>query len=421
MKKANFQRLLPLVKNFRGKKLYVFGIMILFWTIFDSLVTYVVPIALTSHFSKTATGFIIGLSSVFGALFDIFISLYVKDTNYRRLLFWMFIACFAVPLLLIVGGSALIYILAMFVWGVYYDLYNFGTFDFVARTAQKDEYSSSFGLIEVFKGFSNIIAPLIAGFLVFDVLTTKMFSAIYVFLVVGFLVFLALLRFNKKKEIEHKSGFVEKVSPARNFLVERHLWKKIGLKIWSVLLMTTFLNMILSFFWTLGPLYSEVSNFGNFNGAFLLAFVVPSLLLGWFVAPLNRVIGKKLTAFWATLFGSALLLLLFFDFSHGWPGVLIVFAASCFFAVSFPSIAAAYEDYIYENSLAQPEIQSIQDFFTNLGFILGPISAGILADLSGISSAFGFLGVLGLILMTLFLVLTARHIRIGIRQKDFEL
>ena len=422
MKKTHFYRLLSVNSVFGTRKgLYLFGAMILFWTIFDSLITYIIPIALTNNnFSKTAMGLIIGSSSLFGALFDIFISRYVSDINYRRVIFWMFVFCGFVPLLLIIGGNTTIFLLAMLVWGVYYDLYNFGTFDFVVRTTAAKDYSSSFGLIEVFKGFSNIIAPLIAGFLIVDILTTEIFTAIYVFLSAGFMVFLVLLGLGKRIEIKPQGRAKLESRPlAKNLLVETHLWKKIGRKIWPVLLMTTFLSMVLSFFWTIGPLYSEVKDLGPLNGAFVFAFVFPSLLLGWFVSPLNHIIGKKLTAFWSTLIGCLLLLFLFLDFSNGWYGILIVFVASLFLTLSFPSIAAAYEDYISENSLAQPEIQAIQDFFTNLGFIVGPIAAGFLADAKGISPAFGCLGLIGAVLMVVLLLSTPKHINIGIKQKDF--
>ncbi len=421
MKKLHIYRFFSANNHLHGRVLYLFGIMILFWTIFDSLITYIIPIVLTgSNFSKTAMGLIIGSSSIFGALFDILISRYVSDMHYRRLIFWMFLACASVPFLLIIGGSAVIFILAMMTWGIYYDLYNFGTFDFVMRTSSSKEYSSSFGLIEVFKGFSNIIAPLIAGFLIVGALTLKVYAAIYIFLIAGFLMFLTLVVFGKRIEKEHPFKSGSEKPAKKNFLVEVHLWRKITFKIWPVLLMTTFLSMVLSFFWTIGPLYSEVADLGSLNGSFVFAFAFPSLLLGWFVGPLNRFLGKKLTAFWSTLAGCLLLLILFFNFNNGWYGVLTVFGASIFLSLSFPSIAAAYGDYISENSLAQSEVQSIQDFFTNLGFIIGPVSAGVLSDFYGISPAFGYLGLFGVLLMAVLLIVTPKHINIGIKLRDFK-
>jgi len=53
----------------------------------------------------------------------------------------------------------------MGVWGLYYDLLNFGSFDFVSQAVEKGEYVLSSGVMSVFKSLGCFLAPILAGFI----------------------------------------------------------------------------------------------------------------------------------------------------------------------------------------------------------------------------------------------------------------
>jgi len=55
----------------------------------------------------------------------------------------------------------------------------------------------------------------------------------------------------------------------------------------------------------------------------------------------------------------------------------------------------------------------LEDFSANLGYIFGPILAGVLADLFGIQSAFGVLGLVGAALAVTLLIFGPKHIIIS--------
>jgi MFS family permease len=84
---------------------------------------------------------------------------------------------------------------------------------------------------------------------------------------------------------------------------------------------------------------------------------------------------------------------------------LAVFIAASLMAFSAPSLNGAYADYVIRTPQYETEIEALQDFFTNLGYIIGPILAGFLADKTGNLNSFGFLGLLGV-----FIIATSKAI-----------
>ncbi len=141
--------------------------MIFFWALFDGTVSYISPLLITQNgYSKTGLGFLLGSSSVAGAFFDYLLSKFLKNPHYRVVYLIMFICCFVFPLVLWKATSFFVFILAMALWGLYYNLYNFGVFDFVSRVSPSDERGGYFGMLYLFKSLGYIIAPLLVGFVI---------------------------------------------------------------------------------------------------------------------------------------------------------------------------------------------------------------------------------------------------------------
>jgi MFS family permease len=92
--------------------------------------------------------------------------------------------------------------------------------------------------------------------------------------------------------------------------------------------------------------------------------------------------------------------------------IALTFLASCFLGIALPSINGAYADYISEASYVEGEIEALEDFSFNLGYIIGPLSAGIISDVLGITSAFTVLGVAGFTVALILFRITPRKITI---------
>lgn len=57
------------------------------------------------------------------------------------------------------------------------------------------------------------------------------------------------------------------------------------------------------------------------------------------------------------------------------------------------------------------EIETIDDFFNNAGYIIGPMAAGIIAEKFGNASVFLTIGVLGFVISLILLLITPKKIK----------
>ncbi len=396
--------------------MFLFAFVVLFWTLFDSLMSYIAPLLISEHgFSNTAVGLILASSSFVGALFDFLACRFLPNTNFRRVFLFMFVICFAYPLLLWKAGGLFSFLFAMAIWGVYFDFYGFGVFDFVGRYTAKKDHATSFGLVQIFRSIGGVLAPLIAGFIIADAVGWKPFVVAWVFLFVAFVLFLRLSTFVRKQDaLVPAEG-----KRAKNFFTELHLWEKLGKKLLPFLFVTFFLFLVEALFWTLGPLYAETSGFGQLGGFFLAAFTLPSILVGWFVGSFVKRFGNRNVVFGSLLFGS-LLLSLFAFIETPLFVMALVFVASSFFGIALSSIGGVYADYISGVPIVEGEIEALEDFSFNLGYVVGPLFGGLLSDIVSIPFAFSAVGALGVILASILFFITPRKVYLRVRAKDVE-
>jgi len=394
------------------KPVYLLCSMMFFWYLFDAVISYITPLIITEKgFSNTAMGIILGTSSIGGALFDFFLCKTFKNTTYRRVFAIMFALCIGYPLFLYHSQTAGMFIIAMIIWGIYFDLKNVGIFDFVARATPQKEFTENFGLIQIFETLGYLIAPILIGFLTLGAVAWQSYFIGWIFLFFSLLFFIIMLR-RREKNIHE----IQQDPPKRSIFLELYLWKKCIKILSPVLLLVLFLYVSESFFWTIGPIFAEqLLTQHPLGGFFMAAHTFPSLLVGWFVGKLTQKYGKKHTAFWALFLGSFILALLHLT-QNPVLIVLQIFASSFFIAMSFPAINGAFADYIRETLQYEKEIEGIQDFYTNIGFIIGPMMAGFLSDHIGIAPAFSLLGVIGCIVSIILLSITPKKIRVIIKE-----
>ncbi|MDZ4229037.1 MAG: MFS transporter [Patescibacteria group bacterium] len=395
-----------------GKKhqaLYLLSLVIFFWAVFDGITTYITPLILIEGgMSKTVMGLVYASSSVFGAGFDFLMCKLFKNSYYRRVFLVMFALCGIYILVLSQAKTIGLFLVAMMLWGVYYDLKNFGSFDFVARFTRISDHSSSFGVLTVFQAGGFLVAPLVASFLITDTVGTSPFIAAGIFLTLAFLIFLGLL----SRESGYQQERLETQYRYRGFFHELKLWRRLDRVLLPVLVMMMMLNIIDAFFWTIGPILAEgFTSLHRFAGVFLVAYELPVLIVGWFVGSVTAKLGKKRTAFFSLLAGSLVLILLGF-LTEPILMIVAVFFASMLMSLAWPAIRAAFADYIQETGKYEQEIEGLEDLYTNIGYVIGPASAGILADLLGNAKTFSVLGVMGVLTAIVLLKITPKKINV---------
>lgn len=402
--------------GFKHKALYAMSFLILFWCLFDGILDYILPLVITGGgLSKTMMGIIIGSSSVAGFVFDIFLCKILKSTNVRRTYLILFIICAIYPLILLNAKTVWIFLIAMGVWGIYYDLFNIGKYDFVGRYTEKEEHASSSGVLQVFLSIGYLLAPLFAGLIIGGVIGKEPFILSWIFLGIAFVFFIVLLIILKKNKV-NKLTYDGENKKVHNKYTEWHIWRNVGKLILPVLILTFVLNLIDATFWTVGPLLVDSwADLGIFGTLFMTAYLLPPLFVGWFIGPATSKLGKKKTANICLLIASLLFASLFAVNNHI-AIIAIVFIATIFLDVSFPANSATYADYISESGALETEIESQADFATNLGYVIGPMLAGFLADTFSNIAAFSIVGLIGIGVAILLLFITPRKITVTLNQ-----
>jgi predicted MFS family arabinose efflux permease len=383
--------------------------MVLFFIIFDGIVMYLAPIVMQNAGVSLGTiGLILGLSSVAGMFFDVVLLRLLEKSTYKIIFTYMFLAALTVPYFLFAKTTITFYLLAMATWGLYYNLYFIGSLDFIRQTAGKDEHTSSFGILKVFEGLGYLLAPFLGSLVLLTITIAHPVPMwLYVTLGIAFVIFLFIcFRKNNKKHI-----FEHKRRDALSTIMEIRIWEKVGKVIFPLLFLTLIINLVDAAVWTIGPLFSEsLAVHGSFTGGtFMLAYTIPPLLVGWFVGNIVKKFGAKLIGLGSLLIGSLMLVVV------GIMGsvvllILTIFFVSIFFSIVWPTINGAFEDTIADSPRYHEEIETIGDWFTNIGDTLGPIMGGYAAQFLGTKNAFIAMGVFGALAALILLVHTSTQL-----------
>ncbi len=384
--------------------------MVFFFSIFNGIVAYLTPLALAERgFSGTAAGFIYAFSSIAGAIFDLMLERLFSNTHWKRMFLWMFVFATFFPIVLWQARTFLVFLCAMALWGIYYDFYTYGRFDYSGRLP-RTQHVGVWGRFNAAQAAGFVAAPFLVGLVLASPLDARPYLLSFAALLIAFGIYGSLAR---KEPLANASM----PSPARSAASVRlpaswSRWLATAKKLFPVLALTIGLNVVDSFFWMLGPLVSQMfSKITATEGILLSVYFLPSLMLGLVVGPLTQKFRKKKTAYATFGIGCAFLCLLPSVFSFGFfPLLILVFTSSAGLSLSWPALNGAYADYIKENPHLEKEIESTEDFASNSGYIIGPLCAGIFFDLFGSIEAFAVVGFLGVLLVAVLARLSPKQI-----------
>jgi MFS family permease len=390
---------------------YTVALMAFFWTIFDLIISYIAPILITERgFSNSQMGMIIAFSSISGAFFDFILARLLRSTNYLKTFFLVLVISFILPFVLWTSHHIFIYLLAMAIWGLYYDLYTFASYDFVSRNALTEgQHARDFGIIELFRSLGGLVAPIITTILIVDKVYFGHMMWPLLFLIIAFGFYLLLLSFSPLHHFHSTDHRHKSVS----ILTEIFRWNALGKKLLPVLAFMISIYIFDATFWTVGPLFSEsFPDFKHFSGFLMILYSLPSMLTAWKIEPLTRRFGKKKTAYITFLLANIFLIPIGF-LSSPIMVLFFVFLSSIATSITWPSIEAAFADYTSEAGKLQTEVEGITDLTSNIGYIIGPIFAGFFSEKISISWSFGALGFINVFIIILLLLVTPKQIKIA--------
>ncbi len=391
----------PIVKFGRQYRiLLVFCLSIFFWQIFDGIITYFTPIVIIQRgFSTTSMGFIIGSSSIFGALLDFILAKVLKGSNYLRILLIVLGISFFYPLTLWYSQNIYLYLLAMFIWGLYWDLYRFVSFDFVAHNSTPEDNYMHFSIINLFRSIALLLAPLISGLLVSDLVQFSSLLLPSIFLVIAGAFYIILVSILPAQH--HHSVSIHTHRHSFSWLHELKLIKSASRRLMPIFLLNIILVMFDSTFWTIGPLlgtaFSDISDYG---GLFMAAYMIPGLFNTFIIRFLISKFGKINSAFFCFIVSGIFLIPLSL-IRQPFLILLFVLLSSIINTSSWPAVSSIFTDIIESNPSRKKEYESLNDLSVNIGFILGPSLAGLLATSSNLIQSISLVSFVAITLASL--------------------
>jgi MFS family permease len=300
-----------------------------------------------------------------------------------------------------------IFLVAMGLWGLYYEFLSFGISQFVSKNAPVTERSGMWSMIGVFKSIAYTIGPLFGSWLFLLKGDIAVISAYIGFGLVAYLIWMVLGIRNGDRE-QDRDLEVERF----NMWEEIKYWHVLFDRIWPILLVSLTFGIIDAAFWTTGVVLSDNLVKGDWLGAlFVPAYILPSIFVGFVVSRLGIYKGKnKLAEIFLLLTG-------IFTIGMGlggsvWIMVLLSFMIGVSTAIAWPFVDAVYSDIATRMGREQKHVYGISSSTVNLSYITGPVIAGFIAQNMGEEKALMFIGIFVVLVSIMLLVVTPKKLRL---------
>ena len=370
----------------------------------DAILSDWVPVYLQNVLGGSfLMGVVMSFSSMIGFGADLIFPQLLKGTSVRKLMVMAVLSggLFSVALLTTTWWPILIIILvAMAIWGIYYEFLGFANQQFVVETAPAHQRSQVWAVMGVFKNLAYFLGPILGSILIKGGDRGVVIVAGVISLVAYFLVLLMRI----------KSRPVVVEAEEINLVKEASHWKVLIKHVWPMLLVTFMLGLIDATFWTTGTVFTELLSLKSWwGGLFLPMYTLPSLFVGFFVFKWGIYKGKKRWAEIFLLFGGIVLSLLYFRDSIFYE-LGIVFLSSIMLSVSYPLVDAVYSDIVARMGRERKHLVGLGSSMASLSYILGPILAGFISSRVGERMTFVSMGLATVVVAIVLLITTPRKL-----------
>lgn len=406
-------RFLPEELSSLNNPFLLYAVMIMFVMVADSTMSYAAPIVMDRFVGNTSTmGVILALSSVVGTAVDFF---FAKAFGNKKAVFFdkLFLSLVVLfPLSFLVWKTVPSFIFGMIVWGVYYEGVVFSNFHIIHEYVSAKNHGWAWGILALLKNIGLVIGPLAAAALI-DMNTQYPFIfALGAYMIASFLFFVG---FVLHKRQHHVSAYAQ-VKPAHKFKEELLIWKKYIHVLWPLLSIMFTYFLIDSTFFSIGTVFGEALHDRHALGwLFITAYTIPGLIFGVLVGIVAKPFGKKRAAFLAGVLAGVGLITM--SQLQTVPGILFAtFVGSIGLALSFPLLCAVFEDYVARAGKFGNDMIGLTAIMGSIGYVVGPIVNGFLADHIGTQAVFGMWGGIMLFLSFLALAVVKRKVKVPHRE-----
>lgn len=395
------------LKDTMWRRVAALLLVLLFINLSDAILSDWVPTYLQGVLGGSLLmGLVFSFSSVVGFATDLIFPQLFKGVLVKHLLRWamgaslLFVASlfFATlkPLLPIL-------LIAMAVWGVYYEFLAFASQQFVATVAPSHDRAKVWAVVGIFKSFAYFLGPILGGIIISRSGDRGVVIISGVITLISFLMLGFMKTGDKTTDVEfHKVNLMAEISH----------WRVLLVHVWPVVTISLILGLIDSTFWTTGTVLSDVlAGRHPWGFMFLPMYMLPSLFVGFIVLKWGIYKGKKK---WAEIFMllSGIFLAMLGIFNGVVWQLLLVFLASSALSVSYPLTDAVYSDILARMGRERKHMLGLSSSTISLAYIVGPALAGWIASMVGERMTFGVLGIVVILVSGVLLFVTPKKINL---------
>jgi len=388
-------------------KITVFSLILFFLRLSDSIISFWAPNQIQASLGNPVImGAIISFQSIVGLGADLIFPKILKSVRVRQLVFWAILVSALTSFFLTAGAIKpfiAIFLVTMTLWGIYYELVGFASFQFIGGTVPSQMRAGAWAFTGIFLNLAYFLGPFIAnailnkGFLITQ-------GTILVFLV-GALVLLTLTK--KVHDIPATVDFLD-----LNPWVEFKHWLTLSEYIWPIIVISLVLGFIDSTFYTVGSIWTEkLAHFNPWGIWFLPLYLLPSICLGIPLARMRIGVGKKkLSEKYLALAGIILAGIGLSESVH-WQLTIVCLSSSAL-AVCYPLLGSVYSDLIGRMGSQKKDMIGLTNSVTNLSYIIWPTFAGIITASVGERFTFAYLGIGVFAVAVVLLFVTPRKLKL---------
>lgn len=399
-------------RNYKISLKYVLliALTMLFFAVFDSVVAFSVPIAITdAGFSETEMGFIYASSSVFGILFDLILNKKLGNSHYRRTLLYALITALLFPISFFISESIILFILSMMLWSLYTNLWSFAYYDFAARESKIAFHTAGIALLFLFTDIGGLI-----GMIIVEPISNLSENSLKILILTTILSLslfsLVLSRVYKRRSDTNsqiKSHIVPVViSKPSSLSINLNLIKKI----WPIILLIITITTVEAVVWTVTPILDKTApQLQHFTGIILAVTLIPSIFTSIILSRRKTLHGKKKAAIILSIVGSLLLMAMGLTNSVLPYIIFTLLYSTCFSVVSI-LIGGIFSDFLDDSKSYDTQILSLQDLGYNIAFVIGPILGTTLLHLTSSLKLFTILGGISVLVIGLIFIFIPKKI-----------
>lgn len=359
-------------------------------------------------------GFIVSFSSVVGFLADLVFPEVLKKVSSKKMI------VLAIGSSLIFCGVLLwstwwpwmiLFLMAMAVWGIYYEFLGFGGQQFISDNIPAHFRAGAWAVLGAFRGLAYFVGPIIGSYVMILKGNTAVVVLAAFFVCLGYVFW--LLSGGKK---EQKVVVQEETSI--NIFVEAKHWFFLLKYVWPIVTISLVLGLLDATFWTTGTVLSDnMARESFWGGMFLPLYEFPMVLTGLLVAKWGVYKGKKRFAeIFMLVSGLLLILLRFGDSLYLSLGISFLVGVTTSFC--WPLRDAIYSDLVSRMGFAGKHMIGLSGSTVSLAYVIGPILSGYLANIFGEKGTFVVMGVGLVVVSTVLLLVTPKKMRLP--EKEIE-